>query len=840
MTQSNVRTAFLLLLFINLAAAFSGRGATFTWTNLNGGIWSAATNWSPNAVPGATDDAYITNETAFTVTVSVTAAISNFFLGCGPATIVSNRFDQNAALTVHGSAWVQSNGWYRMSGQLNISNQFNNGGFFQWLDSAMRGNGTFFNRSNGLLHTRSSGVSTLGVRVFDNAGYFLVANDDAGVQFASNTTFSNQPSGEVVLALPCFGIQNASGAVNTLVVNHGLIRATASVPSCPSYLTVDLLNFGTLRQQTAGWYVGSGTNYGLIEATSATHGFSTVSADPFVFEAGTTFGAITPRLFAGGYFMFNTPLTINTAVLHVGDGSDGATTASPKLAVNADLTVNGDVDVTTGRIEILDPALNVFFDSLKIADSGVIGESRYITNAARLTVNTLQQNAATTDNAGTITIRTNLSFNTGNLRSAGGVIILETNSNNTIAGANAKTFNGQSVTNRGNVNATATVSFLNGASWVNETGAILNANGGSFDDTGSAGICLNFGTVRRTANVGSGGVDLIFTNAGGLVSPQNGTLTIGRFTQTAGRTELRGGNLSGTLTLLGGTLDGAGDVGSVINGATVLPGNALGVIHPTGGYTNLASGLYQMQIGGNGASQYDRITVAGAVNLAGILNVTFTNGFFPTIGSVFTAMTWTARSGQFDQILTPNYEFEIYYTPTNLLLRASNALPSLTLNVGGGNTQLVCQPFTVTAAASDLDGVITNLSLALDNLTLASVSGGSSQTLVEDDFPGVKSLTLVARDDRGGRTAVTQALAVVTHPMHVLSLGGVRSNVNFKICMLGEAGSNYLVLASTNIDLPTSNWTSLGLMEQTNGIWRYLDGGTVTNRPRRFYRALQQ
>ena len=58
--------------------------------------------------------------------------------------------------------------------------------------------------------------------------------------------------------------------------------------------------------------------------------------------------------------------------------------------------------------------------------------------------------------------------------------------------------------------------------------------------------------------------------------------------------------------------------------------------------------------------------------------------------------------------------------------------------------------------------------------------------------------------------------------------------------MTGEAGSNYMVLATTNIIEPTTNWTQLGLMENTNGIWRYYDNGTVTNRQYRFYRALQQ
>ena len=53
--------------------------------------------------------------------------------------------------------------------------------------------------------------------------------------------------------------------------------------------------------------------------------------------------------------------------------------------------------------------------------------------------------------------------------------------------------------------------------------------------------------------------------------------------------------------------------------------------------------------------------------------------------------------------------------------------------------------------------------------------------------------------------------------------------------MLGEAGTNYQVRATTNLAVP--GWTILGTMESTNGIWRFLDPA-ATNSPR-FYRAKQ-
>jgi hypothetical protein len=54
--------------------------------------------------------------------------------------------------------------------------------------------------------------------------------------------------------------------------------------------------------------------------------------------------------------------------------------------------------------------------------------------------------------------------------------------------------------------------------------------------------------------------------------------------------------------------------------------------------------------------------------------------------------------------------------------------------------------------------------------------------------------------------------------------------------MLGDAGTNYQVWATTNLAVP--NWAPLGTMENTNGIWRFFDT-TATNFPQRFYRAKQ-
>ena len=77
---------------------------------------------------------------------------------------------------------------------------------------------------------------------------------------------------------------------------------------------------------------------------------------------------------------------------------------------------------------------------------------------------------------------------------------------------------------------------------------------------------------------------------------------------------------------------------------------------------------------------------------------------------------------------------------------------------------------------------------------------------------------------------------MVSCPLQWLVAGGFRAKGAFKLCLAGEAGSNYQLWASTYLN--STNWNPLGLMDPTNGIWRLLDTGACTNHWR-FYRAEQ-
>jgi hypothetical protein len=383
-----------------------------------------------------------------------------------------------------------------------------------------------------------------------------------------------------------------------------------------------------------------------------------------------------------------------------------------------------------------------------------------------------------------------------------------------------------------------------------------NVGGATFLITGDLGITYaglvgyatinNYGTFRKSTGSGFGGVQLHMRNAdaASVVRSQGGTLGFSvSFIQTNGLTELAGGNFSGALLdIRGGLLTGAGNIAAnVSNGGQVAPGTGVGLLTITNtipqNYTSTTNSLVTVQIGGlNPGSGHDQIRINSSATLAGTLRAVLANGYIPTAGNTYTVLTFTVRSGVFTNFSFPDYLFGVVHTPTEVILIASNALPAVQLTVPA--TQLVCTPFELQTSASDLDGTVTNLSVFLGSDLLASFPDGSPRTLtVENDFPGLATFTARATDDKGGILETNATTLYTTLPLHVLSLGGARSNGVFKVCMLGQTGSNYLALAATNVTVPLSNWTTLGLMENTNGIWRYLDNGTVTNRPYRSYRA---
>jgi hypothetical protein len=209
---------------------------------------------------------------------------------------------------------------------------------------------------------------------------------------------------------------------------------------------------------------------------------------------------------------------------------------------------------------------------------------------------------------------------------------------------------------------------------------MTNAGGG-----GPNSFFRNAGMLLKSAGTGTNKVNQDFTNSGSLLL-KSGTLAfVSGFHQTAGVTDLNGGNLSCTndIVLDGGSLIGTGTITGNVrnNGATVSPGHSPGRITITGNYIQGANGILSMEIGGTSpGTGYDQLAVSGGATLGGTLNISTINGFTPTKGDVYTLISASSFSGQFGQVNISGFGGQVDYSSNGVTITITT-VPSQLLNI---------------------------------------------------------------------------------------------------------------------------------------------------------------
>jgi len=342
-----------LLLAYFMVCILSSRAAIINWTNTSGGSWSAATNWSPNQIPGSNDTANITvaGLSSYVVTMNVSPTVAGFVLGATNSATFQTLAIDGDTLTVNGSIQINAQGQFNFNGGLvagtnvltgiltwsggsisgnmtiatnSVLNIVNGGGdgfnglvlsnygTVNWTNATLYGvllhNAQIYNY--GLWNAQSDNVFqggyNNGTSLFENFGTFLKSGNNGTTTLDGNVVFNNMGAVSVLsgtLTIQGGGTNSASGTFTT--TNSGaLILDNMNFVTNLTFNSTNLVQLG-----------GNTTMNGTITAPSLQYvGSGTLSG------TNVLVGALT---WSGGSIVGNMTISNNSIFNIVNGGGDG-------------------------------------------------------------------------------------------------------------------------------------------------------------------------------------------------------------------------------------------------------------------------------------------------------------------------------------------------------------------------------------------------------------------------------------------------------------------------------------------------------------------------------------
>ncbi len=182
-----------------------------------------------------------------------------------------------------------------------------------------------------------------------------------------------------------------------------------------------------------------------------------------------------------------------------------------------------------------------------------------------------------------------------------------------------------------------------GSLWLTQDSLII---GGAFTTAGGEAtvVVTNNGLVKV-------GQHLHLWQQGTLEVSQQGAVIVGESAASIASTVLiaNGGTLSGTGTIIGDVLT---------DGGILSPGASPGVLHIDGNLT-VAAGQLLIELGGlTAGTDYDQLDVTGSIFLDGLVQLSFINGFIPSVGDQFSLFQaggeFNASLAQFNWLNAPS------------------------------------------------------------------------------------------------------------------------------------------------------------------------------------------
>lgn len=271
---------FVLLTVYLVMASLPSQAATLAWTNTAGGLWSAAANWSPNAVPAAGDSVLITNAGTYTVTNSAGANRSALHRGLMDSNFVGlGRLRLTAGTFTAGIMNVETNGALDLAGATFTAATHNHRGTWTWTSGAVPGAGSHSILAPGTLHLESAVTKSLSVGTIANSG---TLNWNAGnLSVLSGAVFANN------------GTMNISNNVN-------FSSGGGAIPTFRNSATLNLASGADLTLTSVAFNNQSAAGISLTAASLTLNGASVSTNSGLLNLDGSSAGLFGATTFNGG------------------------------------------------------------------------------------------------------------------------------------------------------------------------------------------------------------------------------------------------------------------------------------------------------------------------------------------------------------------------------------------------------------------------------------------------------------------------------------------------------------------------------------------------------------
>jgi hypothetical protein len=797
--------ACIALLLVGIG--FSLNAGTITWTNIHGGDWSTASNWSPNQVPGGSDTALITTSGTYAITDNANIQVANLTLGApsGIQTLTMN----GTRLAVANGGMVGANGVLSMTnstlaGLLTVNGIINlvNGG-------NLTGGSSLTVASNAVLNIGGQ-YSVYLNGVLTNAG--TVNWSGTGTIYLYNFPAQGLTGGIVNLAGALFNVENdesISGEEGAPYFNNaGTVTKSAGVNTM---ISVAFNNSGVLN-------VASGTV--TFSAGGIDSGITTGQGSVSVTGGTMTLNAAVPNLVVSG----GTVDGINSSISNLTWSSGTLQGAN---------TLTGTASWTSGTIG--------GGGSLTVASNAVLN----IGGQYSVYLNGVLTNAGTVNWSGTGNLYL---YNYAPQGSTGGIVnlagaLFNVENDESISGEEGSPYfiNAGTFMKSAGVNTMVSLVFSNTGVLNVASGTVTLANGGvdSGINTGVGSLGVSGGTMTLNGAVPN------LVVSGGTVDGVNASIS--NLTWTGGI--MQGANtLTGTSSWTFGTIGGGGSLtvasnavlnikgqysvtlNGVLTNAGTVNWSGTGNLYLynyapqglTGGIVNLAGALFNVEndesISGEEGSPY--FINAGTLLKSAGVNTTVSLVLSNTgVLNVASGTVTLANGGVDSGINTGAGSLSV----TGGTLTLNGAVPNLILSggtVNGLNTSIS----NLTWSGGTLQGA--NTLTGMSSWTFGTIGGGSSLTVAGNavlNISGQYSLTLNGVLTNAGTVnwSGTGNLYLYNYASQgltggIVNLAGALFNVENDESISGEEGSPYFINAGTFVKT-TGGSTTMGLPFNNTG-----------------------